>query len=178
MAEVAREHRWQLPKSLDLDKNLKPKDTLFCRELRFVAIYALFGDLLVKKVPFLVKNSVSWARSALLHGIYCIFYWIRFANLRLRTKTTHLSRKLQIRAWRKFAGPFLPPKAAKFCHPTPRSLFRPNFGIPGWNLLAFLAQMFPSHCWLIPDVSLKSPSQEKIAKFTKCDPSQPPMIWD
>ena len=45
----------------------------FCRELRFVAIYALFGDFWAKKVPFWVKNSVSWARSALLHGIYCIF---------------------------------------------------------------------------------------------------------
>ena len=27
-----------------------------------------------KKVPFWVKNSVSLARSALLHGIYCIFH--------------------------------------------------------------------------------------------------------
>ena len=34
------------PKSLDSDKNFKPEHTLFCRELRFVAIYALFfGDL-------------------------------------------------------------------------------------------------------------------------------------
>ena len=45
----------------------------FCRELRFVAIYALFGDFWAKKVPFWVKNNVSWARSALLHGINCIF---------------------------------------------------------------------------------------------------------
>ena len=37
-------------------------------------IYALFGDIWAKKVPFWVKNSVSWTRSALLHGIYCIFY--------------------------------------------------------------------------------------------------------
>ena len=28
--------------SLDLDENFKPEHTLFCRELRFVAIYALF----------------------------------------------------------------------------------------------------------------------------------------
>ena len=62
------------PNSLDSDKNFKPRHTLFCCELRFVAIYALFGDLLAKKVPFWVKNSVSWARSALLHGIYCIFH--------------------------------------------------------------------------------------------------------
>ena len=45
MAEVAREHGWHPPKSLDSDENFKPEHTLFCRELRFVAIYALFfGD--------------------------------------------------------------------------------------------------------------------------------------
>ena len=33
-----------------------------------------FGDLWAKKVSFWVKNSVSWARSALLQGIYCIFH--------------------------------------------------------------------------------------------------------
>ena len=87
VAEVVRGHRGPPPKSLDSDENFKPEHTLFCRELRFVAIYALFGDLWV-------KNSVSWARSALLHGIYCIFHWVNFANLRLRTKPTHLMRKL------------------------------------------------------------------------------------
>ena len=57
MAEVARGHRGPLPKSLDLDENFKPEHTLFRRELRFVAIYALFfGDLLAKKVPFWVKT--------------------------------------------------------------------------------------------------------------------------
>ena len=53
------------PKSLDWDENFKPEHALFCRELRFVAIYALFGDLWAKKVPFWVKNSVSWKRKAL-----------------------------------------------------------------------------------------------------------------
>ena len=43
VAEVAREHGWHPPKSLDWDKNFKPEHTLFCRELRLVAIYALFG---------------------------------------------------------------------------------------------------------------------------------------
>ena len=52
MAEVAREHGWHPLKSLDSDENFKPEHTLFCRELRFVAIYALFGDLWAKKVPF------------------------------------------------------------------------------------------------------------------------------
>ena len=74
VAEVVRGHGGPPPKSLDSDKNCKPEHTLFCRELRFVTIYTLFGDLWAKKVPFWAKNSVSWARSALLHGINCIFY--------------------------------------------------------------------------------------------------------
>ena len=46
VAEVAREHGWHPLKSLDSDENFKPEPTLFCRELRFVAIYVLFfGDL-------------------------------------------------------------------------------------------------------------------------------------
>ena len=57
VAEVAREHGWHPPKSLDSDENFKPKHTPFCRELRFVAIYALFfEDLWAKKVPFWVKT--------------------------------------------------------------------------------------------------------------------------
>ena len=60
-------------KSLDSDENFKPEHRLFCRKLRFVAIYVHFGDLWAKNVPFWFKNSVSWARSALLHVIYCIF---------------------------------------------------------------------------------------------------------
>ena len=94
VAEVVRRHEGSSPKSLDSDEKFKPQHTLFCRKLRFVAIYALFGDLWAKKSAFLGQNSVSWARSALLHGIYCIFDWVKFENLRLRVKTTHLSRKL------------------------------------------------------------------------------------
>ena len=53
VAEVAREHGWHPPKSLDLDKSFKPKHTLFCLELRFVAIYALFFEIFgQKKCPF------------------------------------------------------------------------------------------------------------------------------
>ena len=75
VAEVAREHGWHPPKSSDSDENFKPEHTPFCRELRFVAIYALFfWRSLGIKSAFLGKNSASWARSALLHGIYCIFY--------------------------------------------------------------------------------------------------------
>ena len=74
MAEVAQGHRGPPSKSLDSDENFKLEHTLFCCELRFVAIYALYGDLWSKKVPFGVKNSVFWVRSALLLGIYCILY--------------------------------------------------------------------------------------------------------
>ena len=45
VAEVAREHGWHPAKSLDSDENFKPEHTLFCRELRFVAIYALFLEI-------------------------------------------------------------------------------------------------------------------------------------
>ena len=78
MAEVAREQGWPPPKGLDSDENFKPKHMLFCRNLRFVAIYALFWRSLGKKVLTWVKNSVSWARVALLHGIYCIFHRVKF----------------------------------------------------------------------------------------------------
>ena len=57
VAEVAREHGWHPPKSLDSVKNFKPEHTLFCRELRFVAIYALFGDLCAKKSAFLGQKQ-------------------------------------------------------------------------------------------------------------------------
>ena len=88
VAEVVWGHRRPPPKSLDSDKNFKPEHTLFCRNLR------TFWRSLGIKSAFLGQNSASWARSALLHGLYCIFYWVKFENLRLRAKTTHLSRKL------------------------------------------------------------------------------------
>ena len=58
VAEVAREHGWHPPKSLDSDENFKPEHTLFCRKLRFVAIYALFfGDLWANKCLFAMKGG-------------------------------------------------------------------------------------------------------------------------
>ena len=58
MAEVARGHGGPTTKSLDSDENFKPEHMLFCRELRFVAIYALFFFEIFgqKKVPFWVKT--------------------------------------------------------------------------------------------------------------------------
>ena len=52
VAEVVRGHGGPPPKRLDSDENFKPEHMLFCRESRFVAIYALFGDLWVKKSLF------------------------------------------------------------------------------------------------------------------------------
>ena len=50
------------PKSLDSDENFKPEHTLFCREVRFVAIYALFVDLWANKVLFLGQKqcTITW----------------------------------------------------------------------------------------------------------------------
>ena len=57
VAEVVRGRGGPSPKSLESVENFKPEHTLFCRELRFVAIYALFfGDLWAKKVSFWVKT--------------------------------------------------------------------------------------------------------------------------
>ena len=68
MAEVAREHGWHPPKSLDSDENFKPEHALFCRDLRFVAIYALFGDL--------------WSKTVFLgQEVVYIAYIVKFAKL-------------------------------------------------------------------------------------------------
>ena len=57
VAEVVWGHVGPPPKSLDWDENFKHKYALFCRKLRFVAIYALFfWRSLGKKVPFWVKT--------------------------------------------------------------------------------------------------------------------------
>ena len=56
VAEVVRGHGGPLPKSLDSDENFKPEYVLFCRKLRFVVIYALFGDLWEKKCLFRSKT--------------------------------------------------------------------------------------------------------------------------
>ena len=69
VAEVVRGHGGPLPKSLDSDKNFKPEHTLFCRNIKICRDLRTFWKSLDKKVPFLVKNSASLARSALLHCI-------------------------------------------------------------------------------------------------------------
>ena len=49
VAEVVRGHGGPPPKSLDLDENFKREHTLYCRELRYVAIYALFLEIFGQK---------------------------------------------------------------------------------------------------------------------------------
>ena len=72
VAEVVRRHEWPSPKSLDSDENFKHKHTLFCRNIK------IFGRLedfwATKSVLGGIKICVSWARSSLLHGIFCILY--------------------------------------------------------------------------------------------------------
>ena len=75
-------------------KILSPNIRYFVANWDLLRFTHFFLRSLGIKSAFLGENSASWARSALLHGIYCIFYWVKFENLRLRAKTTHLSRKL------------------------------------------------------------------------------------
>ena len=65
-------------KSLDSDENFKLEHMLFCRELGFVAIYALFGDLWAKKVPFWVKNSALQVKHWKLRRKKCLKINIHF----------------------------------------------------------------------------------------------------
>ena len=52
VAEVAREHGWHPPKSLDLDENFKPEHTLFCRELSFLRLTHFLEIFRQKKCLF------------------------------------------------------------------------------------------------------------------------------
>ena len=70
VAEVVRRHERPSPKSLDSDENFEPNYTLFCRKVRFVAIYALLGDLWAKKVPFWVNIPLSASKFASYFGNY------------------------------------------------------------------------------------------------------------
>ena len=56
VAEVAREHGWHPPKSLDSDENFKPEHTLFCRNIKICCDIRTFWRYLGKKVPFWVKT--------------------------------------------------------------------------------------------------------------------------
>ena len=70
VAEVERGYGGSPPKSLDLDENFKPE---FCRELRFVTINALFGDLWPKKVPFESK-TVFLGQEVHYYMVYDVYF--------------------------------------------------------------------------------------------------------
>ena len=73
MAEVAQGHGGPPPKSLVLDENFKPEDTLFCRKLRFVAIYALFEIFGQKKCLFGSK-TVFLGKELHPYMVYIAYY--------------------------------------------------------------------------------------------------------
>ena len=115
VAEVAR-----LPKNLDSDENFKPSHTLFCRKLRFVAIYALFGDLWAKKCLFGSK-TVFLGQEVHYYMVYIAY----FTELILQICDYAQKRRI----WRENCKYALDEnfhchfcsrrKAAKFCHPSP-----------------------------------------------------------
>ena len=107
-----------LAKSLDSDENFKPKLTLFCRELRFVGIYVLFGDLWAKKCLF--GSNTAFLGQEVHYYIVYIAYFTEF-NLQI---CDYAQKRRICRENRKcafdenFHGHFCPRrKAAKFCHP-------------------------------------------------------------
>ena len=66
-------HGGPLPKTLDSDENFKPEHTLFCRELRFVAIYALFLEIFGQKSAFLGK-TVFLGQEVHYYMIYIAYF--------------------------------------------------------------------------------------------------------
>ena len=65
VAEVALSREGSMPKSLNLDENLKPfsalEHTLFCRDIDICRdLRTFFLKTLNKKVAFMGKNSVSY----------------------------------------------------------------------------------------------------------------------
>ena len=124
VAEVAREHGWHPPKSLDSDENFKPEHTLFCRELRFVAIYALFfGDLWAKKVPFWVK-TVLLGQEVHYYMVYIAYFTELNSKIWDYAQKRRICRKnCKYALDKRFHGHFCPRrKPAKSCHPDSHSM--------------------------------------------------------
>ena len=79
VAEVVQGRGVPPPKSLDSGENFKPEHTQFCCELRFVMIYAFFGDLWAKKCLFGSKTVFLWQE---VH--YYMVYIAYYAELKLQ----------------------------------------------------------------------------------------------
>ena len=76
VAEVVRGHGGPPPKSLDSDESFKPEHTLFCPQLRFVAIYTLFGDLWAKKVFFFGSKTVFLGQEVHYYKVYIAYFTV------------------------------------------------------------------------------------------------------
>ena len=130
---------------------------LFCRNILICCDLSTFWKSLVKKSAFGVKNSVSWARGALLHSMYCISYWVELTNLQLCAKTTHMSQNSKYALDESFYGHFCPHwKAADYCPPaTLTNWLTPVVETcwprdPYWRRYQFNAwwqRQFLSFCW-------------------------------
>ena len=111
-----------LPKKMDSDENFKPEHTLFCRELRFVVISALFRGLVAKKSAFLGQKV--FLGQEVHYYVVCIAYFIE-----LNLQICDYAQKRRIRRENckyafdgNFHGHFCPRrKAAKFCYPASSS---------------------------------------------------------
>ena len=69
-----RGHGGPLPKSLDSDENFKPEHTLFCHELRFAAINALFWGSLGKKGCLFGSKTVFLGQEVHYYMVYIAYF--------------------------------------------------------------------------------------------------------
>ena len=115
---VAEVVRGPPPKSLDSDENFKPEHMLFCRKLRFLAIYALFGDHWAKKCLF--ESKTVFLGQEVHYYMVCIAYFTE-----LNSKIWDYAQKRRIcrencnyALDERFHGHFCPRrKPTKSCHP-------------------------------------------------------------
>ena len=114
-----RGHGGSPPKSLDSDKNFKPEHTLFCRELRFVAIYALFGDLWAKKRCLFGSKTVFLGQEVHYYVVYIAYFTELNLQICYYAEKQRICRKnCKYALDENFHDHFCPRrKAAKFCHP-------------------------------------------------------------
>ena len=90
---------------------------IFCHNFKICCDLPTFGKSVVKKSAFWVKNSVSWTRSALIHGAYM--------QIHICTQKRSICQKVSEQ--QKFCGHFCArQKAANFCHPVPHPRY-PSF---------------------------------------------------
>ena len=91
VAEVVRGHGGPPAKSFDLDKNFKLEHMLFCRELGFVAIYALFGDLWAKKSLF--GSKTVFLGQEMHYYMVCFAYYTEFLQKCNYVQKRHICRE-------------------------------------------------------------------------------------